>query len=535
MTTDTATTSSSEPVVHMLQDWATKEQKESGHRHVLGQKCEACAVEPVRWEFAGGATSFADVDRYNEAAAVQGAVDGEMYVFNAILDNIRSNEELNAREKASAIVQAATELEARLDRARARAEAQGERSLADATTDDPGFATAFKDNNGEWRWLAVHSNKYADREGEIFSDAAHKEYADYVWQSKEFPTLRLWHMPINIGKADWLDYDSNGFMVSSGTFLPGFEHAAEQLAQRKDLGCSHGYIYPRSQKQAGVYGKYRTYEISVLPRSRVANTLTAFVAGEEMPMLTPERKEFIAPIVGEDKLEMFETNLGRIKALADEAGLSYKDMEEAIMEQGVKDDVTAVAPAPAAAATVEAPAPAAAAAAPAAEVAAVTSAAPAEGAAPPANSATPPGTGEPEQPSAEDEAAAQQAAAAAAAIAEPPAATDESEMVKGLKAAFAEVLSPVQAELQTLRDEVAALKQSDDAKIAARIAPRVGPIGNGVPASQSPANIVEPPPGTPGSKELPSGPEIVGSGITAAEPYVKMLGQMQNGLIPATP
>lgn len=508
----TATEAQPQPPTDAAHDFATKEERESGHHHVVGEKCDACATmaQPI-WQYAGGATSFGEVDRYMEAAAVQGAVDGEMSVFDAILSNIRMSE-MDARAKAAAIVAAATELDSRLDRARRRAEDQmGERALT-ATTNDPGFMTAFKDTAGQWRWLAVHSNKYRDREGEIFPESAHKEWVNHVWETKEFPALRLWHVPINIGKADWVDYDDNGFVVSSGTFLPGWESAAEQLAQRKDLGCSHGYIYPRSQKQGNVYGRYKTFEISVLPRNRAANTLTAYFAGEEMPMLTPERKEFIAGIAGADRVNMMEESLGKLKSIADEAGLSYKSMEEAIMEQGTKDE-TAVATPPAAAAPAT-PAPAA-----------TESPAPA---APEAATAQEPVAPEPDEKDQADAAATLPVAAAAEA---------ESEMVKGLKAAFAEVLAPLQQQLGTITTRmdaqdatIAGLKAADDAKIAAQIAPRVGPINGAQPASTSDANIVEPPAGAEGAKELPAGGDIVGSGLKAAAPHVDMLRHVMNGI-----
>jgi hypothetical protein len=213
-------------------------------------------------------------------------------------------------------------------------------SVADPEQDggDPGSMMVFRGKDGDWRWMAVHSNKFEDRTKEIFPESAHRAYVDEVWETKQFPSLRIWHIPVDIGRADFVDYDDSGFVVSSGKFYD--PAVAVKLSGMKGLGCSHGYLYRKSDLQDGVYSRYRTYEVSVLPRERAANTLTAFFAGEEVPMLTPDRKEFLTALVGEEKAAQIEEGVRALTAVATERGLSYKSLEERLLDQRTVDQRT---------------------------------------------------------------------------------------------------------------------------------------------------------------------------------------------------
>lgn len=270
----------------------------------------------------GGATSFAEAEALATAEAEGAVIDFEMGTFELLVSNIRQNGGLSATEKVDAIAALVQEL----------------RERTGDTGGDPGSMMVFKDNTNQYRWFAVHSNKFEDRTREIFSEKSHRRWADRVWQKSEFPALRLWHMPLDIGRADWVDYDDRGFMLSSGRFNSGMEQVAENLSKMKGLGCSHGYLYRAEDFHNGVYDAYRSYEVSVLPARRVANDLTAFFATEEVPMLTPERREFMVAVMGEDKTKSMEDGVGMLAQLAHEKGLSYKSIEDALL-----DDVAAEA------------------------------------------------------------------------------------------------------------------------------------------------------------------------------------------------
>lgn len=448
------------------------------HEHVrVGLKCGDCNMAmPMEDVWSGGAMTFAEFDQFRAAAEVQDAVESQMYVFDRLVSNVQTSD-LGAREKAQAIQGLAADLDARLAAAAAaEIEEQAQGVRAAATTTDPGSMTAFKDTTGAWRWFAIHSNRYMDREREIFPEAAHKAYVEEVKRTKRYPTLRLWHVPYDIGVADAIDYTSEGFMLSTGTFLPGMDDIAQNLAAAKGLGCSHGFNYSTKDFRDGVYNRYRTFEVTALPRERASNLLTAYFAGEETPVgMTPEIKAFVTEMAGPDRVEAIEAGLSAMKGFADEKGIAYKDIEDGMLEaRGVKEE-------PVETPTAEATEEQAAAAHPTPEAPAEAAApAAAAEAAPPA----PPTGDEVETPSAED-------------VAEAAKSFEGVDFMTGIKAAFESAIAPTAAAVETLTQKVAAqqveiagLKAARGEEIAAMIRPRVGPQANGAPSSMDGTNVL---------------------------------------------
>lgn len=147
----------------------------------------------------------------------------------------------------------------------------------------------FKDANDQLRWVAMHTNKYVDRETEIIASFAHKEFVEAVDAGRwPYPELWVWHASPSsvVGKADFLHFDDDtGIMLSSGTFLKSKEHVATGLASYPyPLRTSHGMpedcvIYQQVEKginEPDVIVWYRTREISPLPLGAEANQLTSF-------------------------------------------------------------------------------------------------------------------------------------------------------------------------------------------------------------------------------------------------------------------
>ena len=131
-------------------------------------------------------------------------------------------------DKANAVVDASKELATLLGTpltAMAKVGmAETKRSLVDRVKDmlglkEQGFGSAFwsfKDAKGEWRWLSAYSNNFKDRDGEIFTEAAHKEFVRAADKLNRYPELWVWHTPgSRIGFCDFLDV-SDGFIVASG-------------------------------------------------------------------------------------------------------------------------------------------------------------------------------------------------------------------------------------------------------------------------------------------------------------------------------
>jgi len=214
-----------------------------------------------------------------------------------------------------------------------------------------GGLTVFRDKEtGALRWLAIYSNNFEDREGEVFSKEAHAAYVKAVDNTNRYPSLRLWHVPYDIGQADCVDF-ADGFMVATGTFFKEFQGAALNLAEMPGLGCSHGYVYDERDLRDGVYNRYFTTEVSVLPVDKAANEMTAFAAGQEVPMLNSDKRDFFTKVLGEEGTRAAEEQIAALAATAKDRGITFKELSVATAlvsdEMKVKDAAPAAASAPA--------------------------------------------------------------------------------------------------------------------------------------------------------------------------------------------
>lgn len=181
--------------------------------------------------------------------------------------------------------------------------------------------TVYKDASGNRRWLAIYSNNFEDREGEIFSEKGFDRYVARLDTGVvPMPRLRAWHVPgSEYGTADWVDRIGH-FFVASGTYDDsdaGRAGAAYDEKHWKEYGVSHGLLYRASYKQVvggrAVYTDWNTFEISPLPYRRAANDLTAFavdVAQEDAlkeAEMDQEKRKHLVEKFGEDYVVRLET------------------------------------------------------------------------------------------------------------------------------------------------------------------------------------------------------------------------------------
>lgn len=184
-----------------------------------------------------------------------------------------------------------------------------------------------KQADGRLRWFARYSNAWEDRDGEIITDAAHKEYVEWVNSPDGvMPELWLWHTKgTRFGEADWIDY-SDGFAHASGLIDAGCEGLVEALSE-KDLGVSHGFL---SAQDGPFVTKYRTFEISPLLRERAAVWTTDFsIVNKEHELMafTKERRQFLVETLGEDRVKQLESSTeGAVKQLKD-LGIAFKESQ----------------------------------------------------------------------------------------------------------------------------------------------------------------------------------------------------------------
>jgi hypothetical protein len=184
-----------------------------------------------------------------------------------------------------------------------------------------------KQADGRMRWYARYSNNFKDRDGEIITEAAHKEYVDWAASGGVYPELWLWHTPgTRFGQTDWLDF-ADGFTHASGLVddTDGAVEVVESL-RGKELGVSHGML---CSQHGNLITKYRSFEISVLPLERASVWTTSFdIAGKETQMaFTPEKRTFLVSALGEDRVKALEANTDAAVGALKQLGVEYKSAE----------------------------------------------------------------------------------------------------------------------------------------------------------------------------------------------------------------
>lgn len=326
-----------------------------------------CGADLMYYRPYGGAMSFEDIDEMERATEIRMEANELTDQMRFIIANIMDSDELAPADRKDRIVAAAEEFANRagelpeitgkelddgeqkgLGRAMrlVRGIFNGKKAVVPTQTDAlvdfltnehkdlDGSFVVQKDLDGNYRWLAVYSNRYKDREDEVFPESDHKEFMQWLDATKAYPELWLWHTPgSRIGQADWADYSSEGFALASGGFDDGMEDVADALAADKDLAVSHGFRF--RNKVAGAIKGYRSFEISPLPRGREANTGTSFSAAiKEATMLTPTKRAFLESKMGPERVKQVEAALTVMQNEMSAKGIEFKDIVEEFATNG---------------------------------------------------------------------------------------------------------------------------------------------------------------------------------------------------------
>ena len=209
----------------------------------------------------------------------------------------------------------------------------------------------YKGVDGEYRWLAIYSNKFRDRDNppEIISEASHLNFVKSVNTGKvPFPELWLWHVEgSRWGEADFVGYDDNGFAVASGSVDKGKEWVAESLMNNgQEMLTSHGmppWSVKRTEDDPTIIIGHITKEISPLPANIAANEFTSFsILDEVSEMALPEQDKARLSALGVDPDRLEAETEDKAK---ETEGLEFKeaDKPEAATETGdfVKRDEVA--------------------------------------------------------------------------------------------------------------------------------------------------------------------------------------------------
>lgn len=207
----------------------------------------------------------------------------------------------------------------------------------------------FKDDDGTYRWCSIWTNKYRDDDNppEILSEAAHIDYVNAVEreQSYPYPELWFWHIPgSRFGVADLVGYDlDSGMTIAAGTIDKGKERVAELLmVSPVELGVSHsmpGAEIERDKDDPSIITRYRTEEISPLPRSKAANKMTWMSVGVDNMKLVPEAvMKKLGAVFNEEETEEVANILELSGTEAKESGREFK--EEETKEEAPEEEAT---------------------------------------------------------------------------------------------------------------------------------------------------------------------------------------------------
>lgn len=215
-----------------------------------------------------------------------------------------------------------------------------------------GTLAVFKDASGQWRWLAVTTTAFQDRDREIISRAALKADVARTDRDGLYGPLRYWHVGTpnqadpaapwgqgaDIGTCDFSALSESGLsLIESGTFKS--EAVAQRVAAVADqLEMSPGFFYPRGSLRDGVYHTIRRFERSIVPRwaGRASNLFTAFAAtkGSTVAMDATKRKALEEMGLSPADLQAFLTETQQREKAAQAQGVALKSQQPTITIEG---------------------------------------------------------------------------------------------------------------------------------------------------------------------------------------------------------
>lgn len=194
-------------------------------------------------------------------------------------------------------------------------EVMGWASYEDAEDDDEedddgeeatkGFSV-IKTEDG-YRWVAVSSSAFVDRENEIVSTKALTDDVARTDRTGNPGPLILWHTPgTEIGDCDFRAVEGR-LLIESGTFRETeFATTVRKalMASPDPLGVSIGFRHTLDQPDAhGVFHSIATHERSVCPLEVAANPFTSFETLKESSYMDDKRKAWFASLVGEERAD----------------------------------------------------------------------------------------------------------------------------------------------------------------------------------------------------------------------------------------
>lgn len=210
----------------------------------------------------------------------------------------------------------------------------------------------FKQADGAYRWLAISSSAFRDRDGELITQKALEADCDRCDKKKDYGPLRWWHLGgweapdglenwetwratagIDLGMCDF-NMMAGKMLIESGTF----KNAAigEAFANiQDDLELSICFSHPRGEpsKSEKLFNNVHRFERSLMPAGWASNLLTKFSVskGEDETMDFKAKVKALVAIFQDDpaKVEEILKDAASIQKAAETVGLEFKEVGEA--------------------------------------------------------------------------------------------------------------------------------------------------------------------------------------------------------------
>lgn len=228
-------------------------------------------------------------------------------------------------------------------------------------------AKFYEDSSGMW-FLGYYSNNFKDKEGEIFSRAAHEDYAEWVNSKGIKPPIIMMHQPkypgimwglligaVEKGYISAKQYNQHvkelyeqtaiaetvtvlsveGFNIVVGKVYDHKKETVKRLLEADEQwSMSHGFLV--REQSGNIINKYRTFEFTILPDEMAANFMSpAMFTGVEMDekKLTADQREILEK-VEPGLADRIEANMPKVREILEGVldSKALKELDETVTE-----------------------------------------------------------------------------------------------------------------------------------------------------------------------------------------------------------
>lgn len=143
--------------------------------------------------------------------------------------------------------------------------------------------TVYKTAKG-YRWVAVSSTAYRDRDNEIVSRKALADAVDRANRTGKRGPLRFWHEPgYDLGTTDYQTLSDDGkYLIESGILNDDVADVLGTRLKNARYQMSIGFRHPLDEPDKdGVFHHIDIFERSIVPYGKAANPQTSLSVAKE--------------------------------------------------------------------------------------------------------------------------------------------------------------------------------------------------------------------------------------------------------------